>query len=255
MAMSDCPKCWDTPCTCGHEYENSSDDFIKTMYNLFGKIIKERGLLEEKSIIEKYSTLLQELNQVGLEMGYSNIFDNYNYRLPLLENVISSNAVFEGFILNSARTGNDASAVGYKNIEIKTNTLSTLSITENSIEMQFDKQNDSLRREETLKYNAFMASVFSKEDLYPIVTVVFKSDKAKAYINNKIKEEQEKFIDAYNISVEKGKRIRDNISIRPLKFIKYLEEEDVEIFYKLKKISKETFLSKVLNKRIEDIDV
>ena len=22
MAMSDCPKCWDTPCTCGYEYRN-----------------------------------------------------------------------------------------------------------------------------------------------------------------------------------------------------------------------------------------
>jgi hypothetical protein len=22
MAMSDCPKCWETPCVCGHEYKN-----------------------------------------------------------------------------------------------------------------------------------------------------------------------------------------------------------------------------------------
>lgn len=22
MALSDCPKCWDTPCTCGHEYRH-----------------------------------------------------------------------------------------------------------------------------------------------------------------------------------------------------------------------------------------
>lgn len=26
MALSDCPKCWDTPCTCGYEYRDWSDE-------------------------------------------------------------------------------------------------------------------------------------------------------------------------------------------------------------------------------------
>ena len=26
MAMSDCPKCWDTPCTCGHGYRDLSKE-------------------------------------------------------------------------------------------------------------------------------------------------------------------------------------------------------------------------------------
>ena len=25
MAMSDCPKCWETPCCCGYEYRKYSD--------------------------------------------------------------------------------------------------------------------------------------------------------------------------------------------------------------------------------------
>lgn len=27
MALSDCAKCWDTPCTCGYEYRNDSTDY------------------------------------------------------------------------------------------------------------------------------------------------------------------------------------------------------------------------------------
>jgi len=35
MAMSDCPKCWETPCKCGYEYQYYSDeelvDFITSI--------------------------------------------------------------------------------------------------------------------------------------------------------------------------------------------------------------------------------
>lgn len=26
MSLSDCPRCWDTPCTCGYEYKNWSKE-------------------------------------------------------------------------------------------------------------------------------------------------------------------------------------------------------------------------------------
>ena len=37
MAMSDCEKCWDTPCTCGWEYRNyTKDSRLKLAANVLG---------------------------------------------------------------------------------------------------------------------------------------------------------------------------------------------------------------------------
>lgn len=44
MSMSDCPKCWDTPCTCGYEYRNASDEYVITMYKLFRRLLDERDI-------------------------------------------------------------------------------------------------------------------------------------------------------------------------------------------------------------------
>ncbi len=41
MSLSDCEKCWDTPCTCGNEYKNYSKDalikLMSSMLNYFSK--------------------------------------------------------------------------------------------------------------------------------------------------------------------------------------------------------------------------
>jgi hypothetical protein len=29
MAMSDCAKCWETPCICGHDYKDRSEQWLK----------------------------------------------------------------------------------------------------------------------------------------------------------------------------------------------------------------------------------
>ena len=56
MSLSDCAKCWDTPCTCGHEYRNYSDAariqlgaaalnipqaVVKEFYDLFHNAVKQ----------------------------------------------------------------------------------------------------------------------------------------------------------------------------------------------------------------------
>lgn len=39
MSLSDCPKCWDTPCTCGWEYRNYSVKYLEEIISMFQKIV------------------------------------------------------------------------------------------------------------------------------------------------------------------------------------------------------------------------
>jgi len=46
MAMSDCPKCWETPCVCGHEYKSYS---VKNKIELISAIV---GISEKECVID-----------------------------------------------------------------------------------------------------------------------------------------------------------------------------------------------------------
>ncbi len=57
MALSDCEKCWDTPCTCGWGYRDYSDmEFAEFIANILSYRENKIGILEEaKKIIIKKS--------------------------------------------------------------------------------------------------------------------------------------------------------------------------------------------------------
>lgn len=50
MSMSDCSKCWSTPCACGHEYKNYTDD---KMVELLQGMLSTRPELNRKEILLK----------------------------------------------------------------------------------------------------------------------------------------------------------------------------------------------------------
>jgi hypothetical protein len=39
MSLSDCEKCWDTPCTCGWDYKHYSKERLVEMRDIFQQLI------------------------------------------------------------------------------------------------------------------------------------------------------------------------------------------------------------------------
>ena len=43
MSLSDCEKCWSTPCRCGHNYKSWSSEDINRQIIMLRKVISDRG--------------------------------------------------------------------------------------------------------------------------------------------------------------------------------------------------------------------
>ena len=54
MALSDCAKCWDTPCECGHEYRNYSQT---RMVAFIHAVMSTKNLEDRQEILEKLQIL------------------------------------------------------------------------------------------------------------------------------------------------------------------------------------------------------
>ena len=55
MSLSDCPKCWDTPCTCGYEYKDWRIELIAHMIN---------GILDYQDNRERRKNIINEIEFV-----------------------------------------------------------------------------------------------------------------------------------------------------------------------------------------------
>lgn len=53
MSMSDCPDCWNTPCTCGHEYKHWSLENLREMEQMLHRLIQEKKKQESNKSIWK----------------------------------------------------------------------------------------------------------------------------------------------------------------------------------------------------------
>lgn len=42
MSLSSCPECWNSPCTCGHEYESWSKERLLEQINVLQKVLKKK---------------------------------------------------------------------------------------------------------------------------------------------------------------------------------------------------------------------
>lgn len=50
MAITNCPKCWDTPCECGYQYKNYPKDyFVKLILGMISQNPYKEEILNELS--------------------------------------------------------------------------------------------------------------------------------------------------------------------------------------------------------------
>lgn len=42
MALSDCEKCWETPCICGYKWKQRSLDYLREIRKVIDEVIKEK---------------------------------------------------------------------------------------------------------------------------------------------------------------------------------------------------------------------
>lgn len=72
MALSDCEKCWETPCVCGHEYKKWSVErlrkFIETLQGvLVEKLEGENTLPHLRTDLSLYRSAMERWNEMSLE--------------------------------------------------------------------------------------------------------------------------------------------------------------------------------------------
>lgn len=105
MSLSDCPKCWDTPCTCGHEWKQKSTKRLIETRDMLNRIIDEREIrdgISEEDLVDGIIDVLAhastawtmgdkpEMNEFqDLKNQYRNL-PSYRYKAEKLAHWLSS---------------------------------------------------------------------------------------------------------------------------------------------------------------------
>jgi hypothetical protein len=135
------------------------------------------------------------------ELGLK-LFDNYNFRTVLVYSEVKRN-IWDDLTLSLKRTGGDARSLRHNlaDVEFKTSGDYPPSF-------MWDKQPDAVRREETLRSDAFVLGEFVNER--NTVILVAKAPETLAHIRTLMEQKQKKLINRWNDNVAAGKRGGDD---------------------------------------------
>ena len=141
--------------------------------------------------------LVPLIHKVGLREHGLKLFDNYNFRTVLV--YLEVLGIWDDLNLSRKRTGSDASSINHNltDVEFKTSGDYPPSF-------MWDKQNDAVRREETLRSDAFVLGEFVNEE--KTVILVAKAPETLAHIRTLMEQKQENMLNKWTENVAAGKR-------------------------------------------------
>lgn len=195
-------------------------------------------MTDEKNMLNDLETLLKAYASFKTTHNFDP-FRNQKYREYLMADLLKK--VDETIQLNSDKV--DFISLSIKNGEMKSCKVDKLKTNLYSMSsgFEFDKQNDPIRRENTLKYDAFSFGLFDSETEEIVGTLFIKDIDGVSFINNLLKQKQDSFLEKMEESNKAGKQLsRDSIQLS----LKDIVECPNTIFItKNNLISKDEFLS------------
>jgi len=74
MSLSDCPKCWMTPCECGYDYQNMPDERLVAIHRAVSGAMAEKRAKQQAgySIPQPILSFLLEVQQVIIQFLHDN---------------------------------------------------------------------------------------------------------------------------------------------------------------------------------------
>lgn len=111
MALSDCPKCWNTPCDCGYDYKDWSVEALEKMASMFN------GLISEKRIQMK--TLPKKIIRIddGAEFLLNEVTQTYSLWYPGMENHLNHEYTYERLVEDPRSKGTFKVADGTEDLK------------------------------------------------------------------------------------------------------------------------------------------
>tara|TARA_Y100000592_G_scaffold87450_1_gene142031 strand:- start:1822 stop:2418 length:597 start_codon:yes stop_codon:yes gene_type:complete len=163
-----------------------------------------------KAEINELQSILQRLFEFQVKVD-TNLLHNYKWREVLQAGAASE--VFPGFESTPGVNGIDFTSSNVTKGELKSckgRKLKNGNWSKNSVKFEFDKQNDNIRRVETLRYNGLMFSMFHNEKI--VFNFVIKSPTALRQFTALATYKQQEFIKEMNQCKAANKKLpRDTI--------------------------------------------
>ena len=109
---------------------------------------------------------------------------------------------------------------------------------EDCTKFQFDKQNDPIRREQTLQYDGFYFHVHRTMEVRPAVLIYVDGNAGVLKIRRLLDSKQSEFLQKWSLAKQQGRRVRDTIELSLTEIFDVCKDYDLNILANNQVVSK-----------------